>query len=125
MKLLSEDSVLDYLRRSRRGPMKAKEIAKGLAVAPRSFGDFRAVLRGMVERGRLYRVKGQRFAVPEKVNLVAGRVAVTQKGDGFVTPTRVGKISSCPASPWSLRWTETRWSSAWRGTRAVAAPLAV
>ena len=51
MKIPSEDSVLEYLRRSRRGPMKAKEIAKGLAVAPRNFRDFRLVLRGMLERG--------------------------------------------------------------------------
>ena len=91
IKTPSEDSVLEYLLRSRRGPMKAKEIAKGLSVAPRDFRDFRDLLRGMLERGRLYRVKGQRYAAPEKVNLVAGRLAVTQKGDGFVAPDRGGQ----------------------------------
>jgi ribonuclease R len=90
IKTPSEDSVLEYLRRSRRGPLKAKEIAKGMSVATRDFRDFRLLLRGMLERGRLYRVKGQRFAVPEKVNLVAGRVSVTQKGDGFVVPDQGG-----------------------------------
>ena len=54
VKIPSEDAVLDYLRHSRRGPMKAKEIAKGMDVAPRDFRDFRLVLRGMLERGRLY-----------------------------------------------------------------------
>lgn len=91
VKIPSEDSVLEYLRHSRRGPMKAKQIAKGLRVAPRDFREFRALLRSMLERGHLYRVKGQRFAVPEKVSLVAGRVAVTQKGDGFVTPDKGGQ----------------------------------
>ena len=91
VKIPTEDSVLEYLHQSRRGPMKAKEIAKGLRVAPRDFRDFRALLRSMLERGRLYRVKGQRFAVPEKVNLVAGRLAVTQKGDGFVAPDQGGQ----------------------------------
>jgi len=71
--------------------MKAKEIAKGLMVATRDFRDFRTLLRGMLERGRLYRVKGQRFAVPEKANLVAGRLAVTRKGDGFVAPDQGGQ----------------------------------
>ena len=71
--------------------MKAKEIAKGLSVAPRNFRDFRDLLRSMLDQGRLYRVKGQRFAVPEKINLVAGRVAVTQKGDGFVAPDKGGQ----------------------------------
>jgi ribonuclease R len=91
VKLPAEDSVLEYLRKSRRGPMKAKEIAKGLGVAPRDFRDFRDRLRSMLERGRLYRVKGQRFAVPEKANLVAGRIAITQKGDGFLTPDQGGQ----------------------------------
>ena len=91
VKIPSEESVLDFLRRSRRGPMKAKEIAKGLDVAPQNFREFRLLLRNMLEGGRLYRVKGQRYAVPEKVNLVAGRVAVTQKGDGFVTPDQGGQ----------------------------------
>ena len=91
VKIPTEDTVLEFLRRSRQGPMKAKEIAKGLGVAQRDFRDFRALLRSMLERGGLYRVKGQRFAVPEKVNLVAGRVAVTQKGDGFVTPDQGGQ----------------------------------
>ena len=91
VKIPSEESVLDFLRRFRRGPMKAKEIAKGLDVAPRNFREFRLRLRNMLEGGRLYRVKGQRYAVPEKVNLVAGRVAVTQKGDGFVTPDQGGQ----------------------------------
>ncbi|MED5563197.1 MAG: ribonuclease R [Gemmatimonadota bacterium] len=91
VKIPSEDAVLDYLRHSRRGPIKAKENAKGMDVAPRDFRDFRLVLRGMLERGRLYRVKGQRYAVPEKANLVAGRLAITQKGDGFVAPDTGGQ----------------------------------
>ena len=91
VKIPSEDAVLDYLRHSRRGPIKAKEIAKGMDVAPRDFRDFRLVLRGMLERGRLYRVKGQRYAVPEKANLIVGRLAITQKDDGFVTPDTGGQ----------------------------------
>ena len=117
VKMPSEESVLDYLRRSRRGPMKAKEIAKGLDVAPRNFRDFRLVLRGMLERGRLYRVKGQRYAPPEKTNLVTGRLAVTQK-------MRVGRMSSYPVSRWSPRWTEITWWSVWKGAHAGAAPSA-
>ena len=71
--------------------MKAKEIAKGMSVAPRNFRDFRVLLQSMLEQGRLYRVKGQRYSVPEKINLVAGRMAVTQKGDGFVAPDKGGQ----------------------------------
>ena len=90
-KLPNEKAVLQHLSQSRRGPQKAKELAKALSVQTKDFRDFRDFLFGMVDRGRLYRVKGQRFAVPEKINLVVGRLSVTSKGDGFVKPDAGGQ----------------------------------
>ena len=83
--------MLQHLGDSRRGPLKAKELGKALKVPTKDFREFRTLLFEMVDRGRLYRVKGQRFAVPEKINLVAGRLSVTSKGDGFVKPDAGGQ----------------------------------
>lgn len=40
----------------------------------------------MERTGRLYRVKGHRYAVPDAIDLVVGRLAVTQRGDAFLRP---------------------------------------
>ncbi len=88
--LPSEETVLRRLGDSREGPLKAKELAKLLSVPPRRRRAFRDLLLDMVERGRLRRARGQRFALPEKSNRVAGRVALTSKGDGFVKPDAGG-----------------------------------
>ena len=90
-KLPSEEAVLQHLSESRKGPLKAKELAKALSVPTGDHRAFRDLLLEMVDRGRLYRVKGQRFAVPERINLVVGRVALTSKGDGFVKPDSGGQ----------------------------------
>ena len=90
-KLPSEEAVLQHLSESRKGPLKAKELAKALSVPIGDHRAFRDLLLEMVDRGRLYRVKGQRFAVPERINLVVGRVALTSKGDGFVKPDSGGQ----------------------------------
>ena len=90
-KLPSEKAVLQHLSESRKGPLKAKELAKALSVPTGDHRAFRDLLLEMVDRGRLYRVKGQRFAVPERINLVVGRVALTSKGDGFVKPDSGGQ----------------------------------
>jgi len=87
----SENAILHYLSESRKGPLKAKELAKALSVSTKDFRAFRTLLLEMVDRGRIYRVKGQRFAVPEKINLVVGRLSVTSKGDGFVKPESGGQ----------------------------------
>lgn len=81
-----ESRILQRLRRSRKGPLKAKELAKALKVPDREYGTFQALLETMESDGRVYRVKGRRYAVPEKINLVVGRLTITRNGDGFVIP---------------------------------------
>ena len=90
-RLPNEEAVLRHLGKSRTGPLKAKELAKALSVPTKDYRAFRDLLLDLVDRGRLYKVKGQRFAVPEKINLVVGRIALTSKGDAFVTPDSAGQ----------------------------------
>ncbi len=84
--LPDESRILQRLRRSRKGPIKAKELAKALKVPARAYETFQALLESMEAAGKIYRVKGRRYAVPEKINLVVGRLTITRNGDGFVIP---------------------------------------
>lgn len=81
-----EARILAHLRHSRGGPLKALELAKGLKVPTRDYKAFKAELQSLESAGRIYRVKGQRYAVPEKINLLVGRLSITRNGDGFVVP---------------------------------------
>ena len=83
--------VRDVLRESPRGPLKAKDIAKALEVPNRDYRRFRNFLRKMERTGELYRVKGNRFAVPDKINLAVGILRVTRSGDGFLRPEHPGQ----------------------------------
>ena len=42
----------------------------------------------LTEEGRVYRIKSQRYALPEQINLVVGRLDSTRRGDGFVVPEK-------------------------------------
>ncbi|SVB67035.1 uncharacterized protein METZ01_LOCUS219889, partial [marine metagenome] len=97
VKIPGEEQVLDYLRSSRRGPQKAKEIAKGLSVSRRDFPTFRQSLKDLVMHGRICLVKGQRYVVPEKTNRIVGRIGLTRKGDAFVRPDKAGQEIFVPS----------------------------
>ena len=97
-KFPTEASVIRHVSESRRGPLKAKELAKALKLPIRDFREFRSFLFDLVDKGRLSRVKGQRFAVPERIDLVVGRLSVTSKGDGFVKPEGGGQEVFVPGS---------------------------
>jgi len=83
--LPGEEKVIDALRASSRGPLKPKELARSLDLPTNDYKSFRRLLSELERQGRVYRVKGGRYAVPEKINLVAGRVAIIRSGDGFVS----------------------------------------
>lgn len=80
------EQILDYLRDKAGRPLKAKELARGLDVDSNEYGEFKDLLARLEEQGVLYRVQRQRYAAPEKINLVVGRLQTIRSGAGFVVP---------------------------------------
>lgn len=95
---LSPESVLDFLKHRAARPLKPKEIARGLGVEARHYRQLLLLLRKMEAEGRIYRVKKGRYALPERINLLVGRVQTTRAGDGFVIPEGGGADIFVPGS---------------------------
>ena len=66
--------------------MRAVELAEALGVDERKFSSFRRLLSRLVRAGKLYRVKGHRYGIPQRLQLVTGVLSLTRAGDGFVHP---------------------------------------
>ena len=88
---VERDRVLEYLRSTANRPMRAKELARGLEVSQDDYRAFRRLLDALESDGVIVRQRKGRYAVPEQFDLVAGRVQVTRKGDGFVIPDEPGE----------------------------------
>ncbi len=83
--MVDEGDVIGVLQRAER-PLKAKEIANALKLDNRDYSQLRRLLRDLERRGRAYRGRGRRYALPRRINLVVGRLEVTRAGHGFVVP---------------------------------------
>jgi len=86
MTFTRREAVLEALRTSPRGPLKPKELAAALRIPQTEYRDLRGLLRSMEEAGDLYRVRGSRYGIPEKLHLLVGLLRVTRGGDGFLRP---------------------------------------
>jgi len=82
----SLEQIRAALQASTEGPLKSKDLARVLGLAPGHYRGFKAHLRALEVRGELYRNRGQRYAVPAEIHLVVGTLQVTRGGDGFVRP---------------------------------------
>ena len=79
-----EEDILTFLERKATSPLKVKDLARALNVPTHEHAGLRSLLRDMAARGLVYPTKGQRFARPERLNLLVGRLQVVKSGAGFV-----------------------------------------
>jgi ribonuclease R len=79
-------AIRDALKKSTRGPLKPKELAQALSVPKQEYRRFRDQLRALEASGDLYRNRGNRYAVPGRIQLVVGELRVTRSGDAFLVP---------------------------------------
>jgi len=81
-----EARILSALSKSHRGPMRARDVARALGLGDRARAALKAALGELEASGRIYRVKGNRYALPDRLDLVVGIASLTRSGDAFVRP---------------------------------------
>ncbi|MFC4077525.1 ribonuclease R [Salinithrix halophila] len=67
-------------------PMTLEELQQALEVETPEQESFRGLLNGLEEEGRIVRTRVNRYGVPERLNLMRGRLQGNAKGFGFVIP---------------------------------------
>jgi len=66
--------------------MKPKDLAHELGIPTDGYRHFKRSLAGMERAGKIYRVKGNRYGLPGKMDLRIGPASLTRNGDAFVRP---------------------------------------
>ncbi|MBI5198292.1 MAG: ribonuclease R [Nitrospirae bacterium] len=72
-------------------PLLLEELSDTLQVSRKKRTAFENLVQTMVREGDLVRIRGDRYALPEKINLVSGTLQSHPDGYGFVIPDREGE----------------------------------
>jgi ribonuclease R len=86
--MLSRDQVLALMRERVHHPAGIRELLQLLKVPRDERAAFKRHITALVASGELIQVRGQRFGLPEKMDLYVGRLQAHPAGYGFVTPER-------------------------------------
>jgi len=85
--LITEQELLDFMRETAYKPMTYQEMEKHFQIGgAEEFKDFLKLLNRLEETGAIYRTRNERYGVPERMNLLKGRMQVHAKGFGFLLP---------------------------------------
>ena len=86
--------VLQLIRDRVHHPASARELAQILRIPRDERAAFTRQLKALVAAGQLLQVRGNRFGVPDKMDVVVGRLSTNPRGFGFVVPEHAGPADS-------------------------------
>ncbi len=107
----SAEEFLQMMKEEDR-PLLLREILQRLGLQKEQRQEARAYLRDLADEGKVVRIRGNRYGLPSKMNLVVGRVKTHPDGYGFVIAEKEGE-EDIFISPRNLR-------EAMHGDRVVA-----
>ncbi len=85
---LTEETILKLLRTKASRPMKVSEMVKLFSIPATQRREFRSRLKEIAADGRLIKIRGGRYGLPDEMNLVTGILNAHHKGFGFVGQTK-------------------------------------
>src|SRR6266487_4038752 len=86
--MFSRDHVLALMRERVHHPAGMRELLQVLKVPKDDRTPFKRHIKSLVASGDLIQIRGERFGLPEKMDLYVGRLQTHPAGYGFVTPER-------------------------------------
>ena len=84
--MYSRDDILALIREKIHHPATARELAQLLRVPREERNNFKRQLKTLAVDGELLQIRGNRFGLPDKMDLVVGRLQTNPAGFGFVVP---------------------------------------
>jgi len=83
---LGSDEILRLIKDKVHHPASARELAQLLRIPREERNSFKRQLRALVAGGQLLQIRGNRFGVADKMDVVVGRLQTNPGGFGFVVP---------------------------------------
>ncbi len=86
--MLNHEQLLTLIREKLDHPATPRELLQHLKLPRQQRSTFKKLLGDLVESGALVQTRGNRYGVPDRMNLVVGKVVTHPRGFGFVVPDR-------------------------------------
>src|SRR5436190_10333789 len=86
--MFSSDQILALMRERVHHPARMRELLQVLKIPRDDRTSFKRHVKALVASGDLVQIRGDRFGLPEKMDLYVGRLQTHPAGYGFVTPDR-------------------------------------
>ncbi|TYP69180.1 ribonuclease R [Paenibacillus methanolicus] len=85
--MITEQQLLEFMKESAYKPLTYQELAERLGSEDaQSFKSFLVLLNTLEDEGKILRTSNDRYGLPERMNLLRGRIQAHAKGFAFLLP---------------------------------------
>ncbi|MFE5322844.1 ribonuclease R [Paenibacillus sp. NPDC056579] len=85
--MITREQVLDFMRETAYKPLTYQELEKHFQIeSAHDFKEFLKLLNELENEGQILRTRTERYGVPERMNLLRGKLQAHPKGFGFLIP---------------------------------------
>ncbi|MGL5869909.1 ribonuclease R [Clostridium chrysemydis] len=86
-----KQTLLEFMREEAYKPMDIQGLAAVFDIRADEYRAFKKVLKTMIKEGLIVKTAKEKYAVPERLGLVRGKLQAHSKGFGFVIPDAEGE----------------------------------
>lgn len=86
-----KDTLLEFMREEAYRPMDIQELVSVFDINPDEYRAFKKTLKTMEKEGLIFRTKKDKFALPERLGLITGKLQAHAKGFAFLIPEVEGE----------------------------------
>ncbi|TCO79451.1 ribonuclease R [Marinisporobacter balticus] len=84
--MIIKERILEFMREQAYSPMTDMELANVFEIEATEMEEFYNILADMEIVGQIIKTKKNRYAAPERMNLIVGKLQQHAKGFGFILP---------------------------------------
>jgi ribonuclease R len=88
---INREEILDFMKAGAWKPLSIKELFRYLKIPKDKREPFKRLIKDMTAEGTLVKIRGGRYGLPSKMNLVTGELRCHPDGFGFVVPEDGGE----------------------------------
>jgi ribonuclease R len=82
--LIEQEEILMFMEKEANKPVSLAEIGEYFGIAEKNLDSLRAVLKSLEDEGKIVRIRKGKYAFPERLNMLVGRLQGHPRGYGFV-----------------------------------------
>ncbi len=86
--MLNHDQLLNLIKDHMEHPATPREMQQRLKIPREQRSTLSRLLKDLTRRGDLVETRGNRYGLPDRMNLVIGRITINPRGFGFVAADR-------------------------------------